>query len=75
MIITMEGLLMFYGEETRENMEISALNDAKTWFPAGLSPLYYGNVPYLPFYTASGNLVRFHLLHANGSVTNCLHMA
>ncbi|DBB05739.1 TPA: hypothetical protein ACH3X1_012339 [Trebouxia sp. C0004] len=71
MIIVTEGLLMFYGEEKRENMEDQALNDAIRKFRHGLSPLFYGGIPYLPFYTATGNLVRFHLLLANGSVADC----
>ncbi|DBB14126.1 TPA: hypothetical protein ACH3X3_001078 [Trebouxia sp. C0006] len=71
MIIVTEGLLMFYGKEKRENMEDQALNDAIRNFRHGLSPLFYGGIPYLPFYTATGNLVRFHLLLANGSVADC----
>ncbi|DBB14135.1 TPA: hypothetical protein ACH3X3_001087 [Trebouxia sp. C0006] len=71
MIIVTEGLLMLYGEEKRENMEDQALNDAIRKFRHGLSPLFYGGIPYLPFYTATGNLVRFHLLLANGSVADC----
>ena len=61
---------MFYGEEKRENMEDQALNDAIRKFCHGLSPLFYGSIPYLPFYTATGNLVRFHLLLAG-----CLKVA
>ncbi|DBA80480.1 TPA: hypothetical protein ACH3X2_007408 [Trebouxia sp. C0005] len=76
MMITTEGLLMFYGEEKRENMEGQALDDAIRKFRFGLSPLFYGNIPYLPLYTATGNLVRFHLLLANGSVIQaCLQSA
>ncbi|DBA89096.1 TPA: hypothetical protein ACH3X1_016269 [Trebouxia sp. C0004] len=71
MIIVTKGLLMFYGEEERENMEDQAFNDATRKFRHGLSPLFYGGIPYLPFYTATGNLVRFHLLLANGSVIDC----
>ncbi|DBB07453.1 TPA: hypothetical protein ACH3X3_008930 [Trebouxia sp. C0006] len=71
MIIVTEGLLMFYGAKKRENMEDQALNDAIRKFRHGLSPLFYGGIPYLPFYTATGNLVRFHLLLANGSVADC----
>jgi len=48
MIIVTEGLLMFYGEEKRENMEDQALNDAIRKFHHGLSPLFYGSIPYLP---------------------------
>lgn len=72
MIIITEGLLLVYGEEKREDMEIHALRDAKKKFRHGLSPLFYGDIPYLPFYTATGNLVRFHLLLADGSVSLCL---
>ena len=66
---------MFYGEERRENMEDQALNDAIRTFCHGLSPLLYGGIPYLPFYTATGNLVHFHLLLANGSVTSHMYLA
>lgn len=71
MIIITEGLLLVYGEEKREDMEIHALRDAKKKFRHGLSPLFYGDIPYLPFYTATGNLVRFHLLLADGSIEDC----
>lgn len=66
---------MFYGEEKRENMEDQALSDAIRKFRHGLSPLFYGGIPYLPFYTATGNLVRFHLLLANGTVSNHMLLA
>lgn len=68
MIIITEGLLMCYGEETREHMECQALDDAIMKFQYGLS--FYGSIPYLFLYTASGNLVHFHLLYADGSVSN-----
>ena len=59
----------------RENMEDQALSDASRKFRHGLSPLFYGGVPYLPFYTATGNLVRFHLLLADGSVSSHMLLA
>ena len=75
MILVTAGLLMFYGEEKRENMEDQALNDAIRKFRQGLSPLFYGGIPYLPFYTATGNLVRFHLLLATGLVSGHMPLA
>ena len=75
MIIITEGLIMFYGEEKRENMEGQALDDATRKFRYGLSPLFYGSIPYLPLYTATGNLVRFHLLLADGSVSSHMLLA
>ncbi len=45
MIIVTEGLLMFYGEEKRENKGSQALDDAVRKFRHGLSPLFYGSIP------------------------------
>ena len=75
MIIITEGLLMFYGEEKPENMEGQALDDAARKFRYGLSPLFYGSIPYLPLYIATGNLVQFHLLLADGSVSSHMLLA
>ena len=75
MIIVTKGLLMFFGEEEHENMEDQALDDAIRKFRHGLSYLVHGGIPYLPFYTATGNLVRFHLLLANGSVSSHMLLA
>ena len=69
MIIIAEGLLMFYGVEKGNNMERQALDSATRVFSQGLSPLLYGDIPYLPFYTASANVVHLHLFHkADGLV-------
>ncbi|KAL3151025.1 hypothetical protein ABBQ38_012896 [Trebouxia sp. C0009 RCD-2024] len=70
MVIVTEGLLMFFGEEACKSMD-QARDDASKTFPYGLSPLFYGSIPYVPFYTASGNLVRFHLVHTDGSISDC----
>ena len=75
MFVVTEGLVMFYGEEKRENMEDQALDDASRKFRCGLSPLFYGGIPYLPVYTATGNLVRFHLLLASGLVSSHMLLA
>ena len=59
---------MFYGEEKRENMLDNAMADALLKFCGGLSPTFYGQIPYIPFFIASGNQIQFHILHTNGLV-------
>lgn len=69
MVIVTEGLVISFGEEACKSMD-EARDDASIMFPCGLSPMFYGSIPYLPFYTASGNLVRFHVMHTDGSVSS-----
>ncbi|KAL3145692.1 hypothetical protein ABBQ32_003226 [Trebouxia sp. C0010 RCD-2024] len=70
MVIVTEGLVISFGEEACKSMD-EARDDASIMFPCGLSPMFYGSIPYLPFYTASGNLVRFHVMHTDGSIADC----
>lgn len=59
---------MLFGEEKRENLLDSAMADALLKFRDGLSPIFYGQIPYIPFFTASGNQIQFHILHTDGQV-------
>ena len=50
-----------------------SVQDLQTKMEGGLSPLFYGHIPYIPVYAAAGDEVQFGTVQANGTVRS-LHL-
>jgi hypothetical protein len=69
LIVCVQRLLLFVGEEKQQVVGTSAaVQDIQRKMRNGLSPLFYGNIPYMPVYAAAEDQIQFGFVQANGQV-------